>query len=124
MRLRISFSDSLARGGRSILISLISLSRLAIINPRFRRYCFLRILTQCSTRASRRVLVRMRSDTFPSTQPFCKICELRLSSKVFVGSLLIKDLPSAQTILSELGDEAQIWMVANEDKKAVVFVPD
>jgi len=29
MRLRISFSDSLARGGLSILISLISFSRLA-----------------------------------------------------------------------------------------------
>lgn len=37
---------------------------------------------------------------------------------------MIEGLPSAQTILSELGEDATIWMVANEDKKTILSVPD
>jgi len=37
---------------------------------------------------------------------------------------MISGLPNEETILSEIGREAVIWAVANEDKKAIVLVPD
>ena len=37
---------------------------------------------------------------------------------------MISGLPSEQTVLSELGKDAVIWLVLNEDKKTAIFVPD
>jgi len=37
---------------------------------------------------------------------------------------MISGLPSEQTILSELGRDADIWLILNEDKKTAIFVPD
>jgi hypothetical protein len=37
---------------------------------------------------------------------------------------MISGLPDEQTVLSELGKDADIWLVLNQDEKTAIFVPD